>query len=452
MKKNLTFKETIFVASMLFGMFFGAGNLIFPASMGQMAGNQMWQAVAGFLITGVGLPLLGVVALGVSRKNGLLEVSSQVGRKYGVFFTSVLYLTIGPFFAIPRCATVAFSVGLEQMVPKESYTMALVAFSLLFFVAVLFFSLRPGEILVWIGKVLNPLFLCFLAILVVRALISPMGEVQMMEVQGAYAESAFFTGALEGYNTMDALASLAFGIIVVNVIRGLGVEEPEHTAKNTVKAGIFSSLLMAGIYLLVTLVGAQSRAVIGVSENGGAALAGIAEYYFGSAGALILAATVTLACLKTAVGLITSCGETFGEILPQGPSYRVWAIGFCVLSFAIANLGLNSIISYSLPVLMFLYPLAITLILLTIFGKCFGNDMVMYRWVTGFTAAAAVVDFAFALPETAKEVLHLEGVVEIARGVLPFSELGFGWVCPALLGLILGGIHVMIRRIGRKAS
>lgn len=119
MKKNLTFKETIFVASMLFGMFFGAGNLIFPASMGQMAGNQMWQAVAGFLITGVGLPLLGVVALGVSRKNGLLEVSSQVGRHYGIFFTSMLYLTIGPSFAIPRCATVAFSVGLEQMISER---------------------------------------------------------------------------------------------------------------------------------------------------------------------------------------------------------------------------------------------------------------------------------------------------------------------------------------------
>ena len=446
MKKNLTFKETIFVASMLFGMFFGAGNLIFPASMGQMAGNQMWQAVAGFLITGVGLPLLGVVALGVSRKNGLLEVSSQVGRHYGIFFTSMLYLTIGPSFAIPRCATVAFSVGLEQMIPKENYTMALAVFSLLFFAAVLFFSLRPGEILVWIGKVLNPLFLCFLAILVVRALISPMGEVRMMGAEGDYVSGAFFTGALEGYNTMDALASLAFGIIVVNVIRGLGVEEPEHTAKNTVKAGIFSSLLMAAIYLLVTLVGAQSRAVIGVSENGGVALAGIAEHYFGAAGALILAATVTLACLKTAVGLITSCGETFEEMVPKGPSYKVWAVGFCVISFVIANLGLNSIIAYSVPVLMFLYPLAITLILLTIFGKCFGNDAVMYRWVTGFTAVASLVDFANALPEAAQKFLHLGTFVETAKSILPFADLGFGWVCPALLGLVIGTVHVMIRK------
>ena len=114
MKKNLTFKELIFVASMLFGMFFGAGNLIFPIFMGQLAGHHVWAASAGFLITGVGLPLLGVAALGVSQKDGLLELSSQIGRKYGVFFTCLLYLTIGPFFAIPRCATVSFTVGRRE--------------------------------------------------------------------------------------------------------------------------------------------------------------------------------------------------------------------------------------------------------------------------------------------------------------------------------------------------
>ena len=116
MKKNLTFKELIFVASMLFGMFFGAGNLIFPIFMGQLAGHHVWAASAGFLITGVGLPLLGVAALGVSQKDGLLELSSQIGRKYGVFFTCLLYLTIGPFFAIPRCATVSFTVGIEPFI------------------------------------------------------------------------------------------------------------------------------------------------------------------------------------------------------------------------------------------------------------------------------------------------------------------------------------------------
>ena len=271
--KKLTFREIILVASMLFGMFFGAGNLIFPASIGQMAGRSLWLASAGLLITGVGLPLLGVAALGLSREEGLLELSSRVGRRYGLFFTCALYLTIGPFFAIPRCATVSYTVGLERMLPQTGQTLALALFSLAFFGAVLFFSLRPGEILTWIGKVLNPLFLLFLGVLVVRALLSPLGDIAQIDPMGTYQSAPFSTGLLEGYNTMDALAGLAFGIVVVDAIRGLGVKEPGEVAKNTVLAGVFSSVLMGLIYVLVTVVSAQSRGAFEASSNGGEALA-----------------------------------------------------------------------------------------------------------------------------------------------------------------------------------
>ena len=240
---------------------------------------------------------------------------------------------------------------------------------------------------------------------------------------------------------MDALAGLAFGIIVVNVIRGLGVENPGDVAKNTVRSGILSSVLMAVIYVLVTVVGAQSRGQFPVSPNGGEALALIAEHYFGPAGAVILAATVTLACLKTAVGLITSCGETFRKIFPKGPSYQVWAVLFSTLSFLIANLGLGAIVSWSKPVLLFLYPLAITLILLTLFGRFFGNDGGVYRWVTGFTAAAAAVDFVNALPGQVLDALRLERAAEAVRDLLPFAENGFGWICPALLGLVIAIVY-----------
>lgn len=441
MKRSLNRKETVFVASMLFGMFFGAGNLIFPVSMGQLAGRSMWQAAAGFLITGVGLPLLGVAALGVSREDGLLGLSSRVGRRYGKFFTCALYFTIGPFFAIPRCATVSYTVGVERVLPEGVHAAALAVFSLLFFAAVLFFSLRPGEILTWIGKVLNPLFLFFLGLLVIRALLSPMGDISEAAPEGAYVSGAFFKGFLEGYNTMDALAGLAFGIIVVDVIKSLGVNKPNDVARSTVKAGVFSSVLMAVIYILVTAVGAQSRGMAAAAENGGEALAVIARHYFGAAGAVILAVTVTVACLKTAVGLITSCSETFCGVFPKGPSYRVWAVLFSVFSFLVANLGLNAIISWSMPVLMFLYPLAITLILLTLFGRFFGNDKAVYCWVTLFTAAAAGVDFLKALPEKTLVFLHLKRAAEAMADFLPFSETGFGWLCPALLGLAIGLIH-----------
>lgn len=436
--KKLNMKETILVASMLFGMFFGAGNLIFPVSMGQLSGRHMWQAAAGFLITGVGLPLLGVAALGISRQDGLLGLSSRVGKKYGLFFTCALYLTIGPFFAIPRCATVSYTVGVEGITDGAAHTAGLAVFSFLFFALVLFFSLRPGQIMTWIGKVLNPLFLIFLGLLLLRALTSPAGMVSDAAPVGNYAEGAFFTGLLEGYNTMDALAGLAFGIIVVEAIRGLGVEEPEEVAKSTVRAGVFSSLLMALIYVMVTVMGAQSRGIFEPAKNGGEALARIAGHYFGPAGALILAVTVTVACLKTAVGLITSCGRTFRELFPGGPSYRVWATSFCVLSFLIANLGLDAIIAYSMPVLMFLYPLAVVLIALTFCDRFFGGDRIVYQCTIAFTAVAAVFDFLRALPEEIHSVQIISRITEAAEVFLPFSERGFGWVCPAAAGFVIG--------------
>lgn len=376
MKKNLTFKELIFVASMLFGMFFGAGNLIFPIFMGQLAGHHVWAASAGFLITGVGLPLLGVAALGVSQKDGLLELSSQIGRKYGVFFTCLLYLTIGPFFAIPRCATVSFTVGIEPFISDGGKMAGLGIFSFVFFAVVLFFSLKPGQILTWIGKILNPLFLILLSIFVIRALFSPAGNMSKIEASGAYVSGAFSTGLLEGYNTMDALAGLAFGIIVVNVIRSLDIKESGAVAKNTIKAGVFSSLLMALIYVLVAVVGAQSRGVFPVA----------------------------------------------------------------------ANVGLDAIIAYSLPVLMFLYPLAVTLILLTLCGKLFGNDRRIYSWVTAFTAAAAILDFVKALPKNSDVIVKLQEMLGAVSKMLPISKYGFGWVCPALVGLMIGLVLQKIRK------
>lgn len=438
MKKKLSFRELTAVGSMLFGLFFGAGNLIFPAAMGQLAGRNVFIAAAGLCITGVGLPLLGVAALGISRCSGLAQLSSRVGKRYGLFFTCALYLTIGPFFAIPRCATVPFTVGISPLLSSGNQSAALAFFSLLFFAAVLWFSLRPGNILTWIGKILNPLFLICLGILLVSALAMPMGHVASIAPEGGYVRQAFMSGFLEGYNTMDALAGLAFGIVVVNVIRSLGITRPEDIAVNTVKAGCLGCGLMGVIYLAVAVAGTQSRRIYPAASNGGEALLTIARHYFGTFGAVILAVTVTFACLKTAVGLITSCSQTFCQLFPRSFSYRVWATGFCIFSFAAANLGLETIIAWALPVLMFLYPLAITLILLALAGKWFDNDRRIYLCVTIFTLAAAILDFIHALPGETVSALHLNGILTAAASHLPLFSLGLGWVCPAAAGLIAG--------------
>lgn len=450
MNHKLSRAEYLTVASMLFGLFFGAGNLIFPVQMGQLAGRNVWAAAAGFLVTGVSLPLLGVAALGVSRCSGLFELSGRLGRRYGLFFTCALYLTIGPFFAIPRCATVSFSVGIRPMLdPQSQNPLPLAVFSAAFFLAVLWFSLRPSGILTWVGKVLNPIFLASLAVLMVTALCNPIGSPAQIEPDAAYASDAFFTGFLEGYNTMDALASLAFGIIVVEAIRSLGVTDPGAVAASTVRAGALSGLLMAVIYVVITLAGAQSRGLYPVSADGGEALSVIAHHYFGPAGAVILAITVTFACLKTAVGLITSCAETFCGLFGAGPAYRTWTVLFCAVSLLIANFGLETIIAWSVPVLMFLYPLAITLILLSLAGGWFGNDPAVLRWVTGPVLVAAAFDFLKALPAQARAALRIDGLVEAVGRLLPFFSIGLGWVLPALFGLAVG---LLLRHGKNKAG
>ena len=444
MKRKLTFKEYVYVASMLFGMFFGAGNLIFPVHMGQLAGSSFWPAIIGFLVTGAGLPLLAVAALGISRSSGLYELASKVGKPYSMFFTCALYLTIGPFFAIPRCATTSYTVGLEHILPEGHARLYLFLFTLAFFIAALLFSLYPGKILTWVGKILNPCFLVFLGILVIVAMLDPSASISSVAPAGDYATQPFFAGFLDGYNTMDILAGLAFGIVVVRVIQGLGVEDPDAVASNTVKAGVFSCLLMGAIYLAVTVVGVQSRGLFETSENGGIALAQIAQHYLGNVGLFILAATVTLACLKTAVGLITSCGETFADLFPGLMSYRSWAIVFTGVSFLFSNLGLSTIIEYSIPVLMFLYPLAITLILLALFGRFYGHDHRVAVCVTVFTLVGALYDFVRSLPLWLLTSCHLDGVLETLKETLPLAKLGLFWLCPALIGLALGLIlHAM---------
>lgn len=446
MKKNLTIKEYVYVASMLFGLFFGAGNLIFPVHMGQEAGSAFLPATLGFLVTGVGLPLLGVAALGMSRSTGLYDLSSKVNPFFAIFFTCALYLSIGPFFAIPRCATTSFTVGIEHILPQGANgQLFLLIFSSLFFVAALLFSLYPGKILTWVGKILNPAFLVFLFILVIVAALDPSASVSEVEVAAGYQNGPFFKGFIEGYNTMDALASLAFGIIVVDVIRSLGVEKEGDIARNTVLAGVFSCLLMAVIYFATTLMGVQSRGLFAVSANGGIALAEIAHHYLGTAGFYILAVTVTLACLKTSVGLITSCSETFSALFKKGPSYRAWVFIFTAFSFLVSNIGLSNIISISLPVLMFLYPFTITLPVLALCGRLFDNDRVVYNSVMVCTTVGCIYDALATLPSSMQSLPVISHIIALL-GNLPFSHLGLGWICPAVLGLAVGIVIHILRR------
>lgn len=449
MKEKLSFKQNLLIGSLLFGLFFGAGNLIFPVQMGQEAGSHTFAATIGFLITGVGLPIVGIVASAISKSGSLLDMTSPVGSRYSKIFTCLLYLTIGPLFAIPRTATVAFEVGIHPFISNQYLKLGLFIFSSIFFIFTIYFSLRPGRILDWVGKYLTPIFLILLSILLIAAFIKPMGQVNNYAAQGKYITQPLTTGLLDGYNTMDALASLAFAIIIISNIQKMDIKNSSLVAIETCKSGLVSVVLMSIIYASLAYMGATSLGSVKRADNGGSILSMVSEHYLGLIGAVLLAAIVAIACVKTAIGLITSCSEMFSEMFPKSIPYKNYAILFTAFSFIIANFGLNNIIKFSLPVLMFLYPLAITLIVLSLLTPVIHKQHDIYKWTTGLTIIAAFFDLCKALPQSIEKNVVIMHVVNFAHLYLPGFDYGFGWILPAFCGFFIG---VIICGVHRKRS
>ena len=437
--KKLTIKEYLLLGSMLFGMFFGAGNLIFPVYMGQLSGANSIPAIIGFCMTGVGLPLLGIAAIGISKSEGLFNASNKVAKWFSYFFTVILYLSIGPLFAIPRTATVSFTTGITPFISADQTQLGLFIYTLIFFALVLLFSLRPSKIMTWIGKYINSIFLVLLFCLLVMAVIKPIGSFTDVQPVDSYVSQPFFTGLLEGYNTMDALASLAFAIVLINAIKEFEIKDAKEIAKITLKSGMVAVALMAVIYFGLTILGAQSVLLQGASENGGVALAILAKHYYGAVGNVLLAGIMIFACLKTAIGLVTSCAETFVEVFPKTVSYRIYAIGFTLVSFLLSNFGLDRILKYSLPALLFLYPITIVFVLLLLVGSFVGENKIIYQSTIIATMIAAFMD-TFSKPSyTFVHSAFTDALVNLYHK-LPMYEIGFSWVIFSVIGLIIGFI------------
>ena len=430
----------VLIASLLFGLFFGAGNLIFPVSMGQHAGNQSTSAAIGFIIAATGIPFLGVVAMALSNSNSTLEFTKMFGKKFSYAFTILLYLTIGPFFALPRLATVPYEVGVKPALNQDTSLLGLIIFSAIFFFVAYLFSRKENKLIDWVGKILTPLFLTMLGFLIVRALISPMGSGLTHSAIGSYSEGSFFTGFLEGYNTMDTLAAIAFGGIIISSVRSFGVEQPKEVAKHTVISGFLSVLLMGIIYGLLTWIGASSLSVMEVSSNGGIALSNISKYYLGNIGSIFFALIITVACLKTAIGLITSCSKIFTEMFPNSLSYLNYARLFSLISFLIACFGLNQIIALSKPVLMLIYPIAIACILLTLFGLSKSKYRVVFNITMILVTISAVFDFLNTLRQTIPAFTLFNGLLNSIEKMIPYFESGFFWIFMFGIGVAFGSI------------
>ena len=434
--RKLTWKDYLVVASLLFGLFFGAGNLIFPLHLGQLAGANWGTASVGFLITGVLLPLLSVLAVAITHADGVYDIGKPLGAGFAVVFMVLIHATIGPLFGTPRTATVSFTVGMAPFLPKNMQGTALLVFSALFFLAAFAFSYHQNNILSNVGKVLNPLFLSLLFLVFVVAFARPLGNPQTAAVTSAYKHGALVNGFLEGYNTMDALAGLAFGITVVTAVRGMGQKDAKSVSKVVAKSGLLAVLSIGFIYLLLILMGAMSLGRFKVSDNGGVAFNQIVNVYGGVFGQVLLAFLLTITCLTTAVGLVAAFAQDFHKHFPQ-VSYHAWLALSCLASFLAANFGLDTIIAWSTPMLMFLYPLSMVLILLSVFSPLFKTDGVVYFFVILFTVVPALGDMVVAFPSVVSQSSFGLAVASL-RNNLPLANMGLSWLVPALVGLVVG--------------
>ncbi|HEY4552018.1 MAG TPA: branched-chain amino acid transport system II carrier protein [Bacillaceae bacterium] len=447
MQNKLPFSSYFVIGVMLFALFFGAGNLIFPASLGQNAGSNIWMAVLGFLITGIGLPFLGILAMGFSGSRNLQELAGRVHPVYGILFTSLLYLTIGPFFAAPRTGAVAYDIGIVPFLSGNNGQAGMIIFTLIFFLVTLWFSLNPAKLVDRVGKILSPGIIILLVVLLVMVFVKPMGSPEAP--QEAYASGAFMKGFTEGYNTMDALASLVFGIIVINAIRSLGVTSTRGILSATAKTGFVAAAFLGIIYVGIAYLGATSTEAFGILETGGPVLSQASAHYFGITGTVMLSIVIILACLTTSIGLMTACGEYFHTLFPK-VSYKVFVTFFSLLSYVIANFGLANIINFSIPVLMFLYPLAIVLMFLTFLSPIFRNARLVY-------VAAIAVTFMISAIDGFKTLCQLLGIdyfgwlapiVSLYERSLPLYNEGLGWLLPVVVAIILTGT---VARIQKKA-
>lgn len=421
-------KQVIMVGFTLFAMFFGAGNLIFPPALGFGSGEYFWTAMIAFVLTGVGLPLLGVIVGSIS-KDGYKESLKNIHPAFAVLFLVAIYLTIGPFFAIPRTATTAYEMAIVPFL-SENTGIWLLIFSLVYFIVVLLLSLKPGTLVNSIGQVLTPLLLIGIVLLIVVAGVAYFSNSINPASETFQQTSPFTIGFTEGYLTMDAIAAIAFSVLVLNSIRQLGITNRRDLLVGTSKSALLAAVLLGAIY--ISLGWLANRVDLGGTlvddQNLGTfLLTYMSSDVFGIFGPILLGVIVLLACLTTGTGLIVSVSEYFNSILPKVP-YKVWVILFVLISFGLANQGLDQVIATSIPILSIIYPIAMTTVLLLIVTYFVPSPRLALQIPVYLVTALSILS-----------VVHRNGWLELNfLESLPLFSYSFEWIPFMIVGYIAG--------------
>ena len=425
MNQTMKTADIIGLGFMTFAFFLGAGNIIFPPMAGFLAGESMSLAMLGFLLTGVGLPLLTILAV-ARAGGGLLTMTRLLPPSIGVAIAVAAYLIIGPAFATPRTGLVAYEMGLKPFLGAAAGQGSLIAFTVAYFGLTLFLSLNQGRLLDAIGKILTPVLVLLLLVLAMAVLVAPQGVVPAPS--GDYVAHPGIKGLLEGYNTMDTFGALMFGMLIIDVLRDKGITDQRLQTRYLIRAGLIAAAGLALVYVSLFRLGATSGGLISNPGNGGEIVALYVAKLFGPAGQLILAGIVSLACLTTAVGLTSACADFFHTLWPR-ISYRTLVVAMCAICALVANVGLSTLISLSIPVLVAIYPVAIALVAMTFLKDLYAHPRLAFRLVL-------LVSMLFGALDGLKTAgLNLE-----LFQFLPLFNQGLAWIIPTLTVMVLSGL------------
>ncbi|MCF6094936.1 branched-chain amino acid transport system II carrier protein [Microaerobacter geothermalis] len=433
---QLSRKEIWAIGLMMFALFLGAGNMIFPPMMGLQAGNDVWTAVIGFLITGVGLPLMGVAAVALAG-GGLQDLASRVDKTFGVIFTVAAFLAIGPLLAIPRTSAVAYEIGVVSFLPDSFQSSSMIfIFSFTFFALTYWLALNPSKLVDRFGKFMTPVLLTVITILFIKGVSSPLASVGESQFTNPLSR-----GFLDGYNTMDAIASLIFGLLVIARIRERGVTDKRAITKLTIKAGVIAAAGLSFFYVGLAYLGSTSGQALGPVENGGQLLAGISQQLLGTFGLGLLSVAIFFATLTTSVGLVSSTGEYFTDLFKKKIPYPVMIGIITAFSFVIANTGLTTILKISVPILVAIYPVAIVIILLTLAQNLFGAHTIIYK---GGVIGAGIISLMDGVKAAGFNLSAIDNVLSQIPLMGILMGQGLGWIIPSAIGIICGAIIMKI--------
>ncbi|WP_134700842.1 branched-chain amino acid transport system II carrier protein [Ammoniphilus sp. YIM 78166] len=413
------FRDTLLLGFALFAMFFGAGNLIFPPAIGLASGTNWLTALLGFSITGIVLPLMGVIA--ILNAEGRFEVLTKpISPWFYKVFNLAVMVGIGMFVTIPRMAATTHELGVQPLFPQIPAVVTI----LVYFAMNFYFAMDKTNVVDKIGKVLTPLLVIILLFIVGKGILNPIGAPKATELPNPFSHSF-----INAYQTGDVITGILLAPIFIAAIRGLGYKGTSSVRKMTINATIIAGLGLLVVYGGLLYIGATAVGQFPKDIDNTALLIGLVQQLLGNVGTTLLAVAIALACLTSSIGVTAVIAEFLSDLTKQKLSYRTWVMVICATGITVGSLGVGHIISYAMPIFLASYPIAIVIVVLGLFLKYLPNE--------GAFKGAAILTLVVSLVETVGIVGEVEGLNQLIA-LLPLSENGFSWLIPAILGFILG--------------